>query len=243
MELVFNTIKDYPHMIKIYIYREPLKITQERRKRRIRRQNPECAEASIKRTKTAIKDLCICNEFDYFATFTFNPSRKGVEAKNIKRCRYQMCVWLENQRRTYAPNMRYLVIPELHKSGAVHFHALIADYPQQNLHDSGKKINGRTCYNIGRWHWGFSTAVKIDNIDAVANYVSKYITKDMVLLPGAKRYFCSRHLIRPEKTQNVPFSFIRSIVPFRSEMTIDEDLETYTIFKKDIDNIHSLMLR
>jgi len=237
VDLVFNTVKEYPNMIKIAIYREPIKLcsSSDRRKRR---NNPECAECSISRTRTTLEDICICNNFDLFCTFTFDPKR--YHCSDILYCKSYMNHWTHNARARHSKFLQYLIVPERHKSGQIHFHALLKNY-DGHLFDSGHKQGGRTVYNIPHWHFGFSTAVKIDNQEAVSRYVRKYITKDMLLLPGTKRYYCSQGLIRPTKSHNLSvIPFLRSV---KSEFFANQDAEYYTIFKKDIDAIHSCMLQ
>lgn len=234
--LVFNTVKEYPNMIKIIIYREPFRVGHSEKRKR--RQNPECAESSLVRTKTMLADLCLCNDFDLFCTFTFDPKR--FNSRNISACKRYMNNWTHNCKSRHSNLLQYLIIPEKHKSGAIHFHALIKNY-NGRLRYSGHKQGGRAIYNIPGWSFGFSTAVKIDNIDAVSRYISKYISKDMILLPGSKRYFCSQGLIRPTKRQNLHvLPFLRSV---KSDFFCNRDCECYTIFKKDIDSIHFAMLQ
>lgn len=225
-------------MIKIYIYREPFS-RPNHSERRKRRQNPETSDASIIRTKTTISDLCLCNNFDLFCTFTFDPKR--FNSRNIAFVKKYINTWCHNAKSRHSKRLEYLIIPEQHKSGAYHLHALIKGY-NGRLKDSGHQQGGRVVYNIPNWSFGFSTAVKIDNQIAVSKYIQKYITKDMVLFPGKKRYFCSQGLIRPEKRTNFKrvITFLRGVP---SEFKADLDKEIYTIFKKDLDAIHLNMLR
>lgn len=237
MDYIFNSIKEYPDMIKVYIYREPIRSPQNRN--RHRRKDPETSEASIIRTKTAISDLCLCNQFDLFCTFTFDPKR--FNSKSIVYVKKYINTWCHNAKSRHSKALQYLIIPERHKSGAYHLHALIKGY-NGRLRNSGHKQGGRTVYNIPNWSFGFSTAVKIDNQLAVSKYIQKYITKDMVLFPGKKRYFCSQGLKRPEKQTNFMgiIPFLRSVP---SEFRADNDKEIYTIFKKDLDAIHQNLLK
>ena len=55
--LIFNTIKEYPNMIKISIYHEPIRVFNGYKRKR--RKNPESSDSSIRRTRTALEDLCI----------------------------------------------------------------------------------------------------------------------------------------------------------------------------------------
>ncbi len=224
-------------MIKIVIYREPLIHGCSAGKRRKRSKNPQCADSSISRTRTTLEDLCICNKFDLFCTFTFDPKR--YNSKSIAFCKMYMNNWCHNAKARHSRNLQYLIVPERHKSGAIHFHALLKYY-EGRLKDSGHQQGGRIIYNIPHWHFGFSTAVKIDNQEAVSRYIRKYITKDMLLLPGAKRYFCSQGLVRPCHNYN------KNVIPFLRSVKADffptQDAEFYTIYKKDLDAIQSAML-
>lgn len=235
---VFNSVKEFPDMIKIVIYSEPRRHGGGKCGWRKRRKNPECSESSILRTRTTISDLCLANNFDLFCTFTFDPKRYRCD--NISWCKTYMNHWCHNTKSRSSKNLQYLIVPERHKSGQIHFHALIKNY-EGRLKDSGHKQGGRTIYNIPHWHFGFSTAVKIDNQEAVSRYIRKYITKDMILLPSRKRYYVSQGLVRPIKSYN------RSVIPFLKsvahDFAIDKEGEYYTIFKKDLDAIHYAMLK
>lgn len=225
--ITFNTVKEYPDMIKIIIYREPIR-SPGGRKRAQRRKNAKPTESSLRRTRGLLTDLCLCNHFELFCTFTFDPKR--YNSRKVLFCRQYMNNWLHNMKARYSPNLEYLVVPELHKSGAIHFHALFKNYEGQ-LKDSRHCKNGRRIYNLPNWHFGFSTAVKIDNQEAVSRYIRKYITKDMLTLYDKKRYFCSQGLVRPIKHQNVPLQWLADI---KNEHNITKDAEYYTITKSDL---------
>ncbi|MDN5274247.1 MAG: hypothetical protein JWP06_148 [Candidatus Saccharibacteria bacterium] len=159
-------------------------------------------ERSLRRTKTEIKDIILCNHFDLFATFTFNKDRQNVDV-----CKSKMQYWLQSQQKIHG-KFDYLIVPEFHKDGvSIHFHALLSNYTGK-IEDSGHK-SGKTqkiIYNITSYRSGFSTATEIDgdktSRDMVANYVTKYITKDMPQFAGKKRYWVSKGLIRPIKSYN-----------------------------------------
>lgn len=225
--LVFNTVKEYPNMIKVVIYREPLRVSH--CPRRKRRENPVTSDSSIRRSRTMLEDLCICNNFELFCTFTFDPKR--YNSKSILFCRNYMTTWLHNIKNRGSKGLEYLVVPELHKSGAIHFHALLRGY-HGKLKDSRHCQHGRRVYNLPNWHFGFSTAVEIDNQEAVSRYIRKYITKDMLVFPGKKRYFCSQGLVRPIKHQNSLLSWLKECKI--KEFSVDDDAEYYTISNFDL---------
>lgn len=216
-------------MLHITIYREP-QVLYAPSPRRKRSKDPVTSSASIARTRTTVSDLCLCNEFDWFCTFTFDPKR--FDSKDFNKCYRYMNNWTRHARERHSKHLLYLIVPELHKSGAIHFHALIKNFEGQ-FKPSGVFQNGREVYNIKHWHFGFSTAVRIDNQEAVSRYVRKYITKDMVLLPGRKRYFCSQGLARPSRSHNIALDFLKDLVP--CDFYADSDAEHYVVKRSDIE--------
>lgn len=97
------------------------------------------------------------------------------------------------------PEMRYLVVPEQHKSGRWHFHGLFAKVDALEFTDSGRVDNfGRIIYNVDNYRLGFSTATQITDVDKASSYMCKYITKNLCdVTKGKKRYWASRNLDEP----------------------------------------------
>lgn len=147
---------------------------------------------SYNRAKNKIFDIAILNEWDYFVTLTFDDSM--VNALDYEAVKQAVISWTKNNSRNYG--LSYLIVPELHPtSGRVHLHGLIKcdDKAHLKLNDSMKRTNkGQTVYNLGLWNKGFSTAIPLygDNNEAIATYMTKYITKDMLKL--GKLYYCGR---------------------------------------------------
>lgn len=168
---------------------------QKKRRRTSTVQTEDDLERSVRRTKQKVREIVLCNVFDFFVTFTFKP---GV---NNEQRLVKMSTWLKNQNKN--SSFKYLIVPELHKSGLLHFHALLKNY-QGNIVDSGIKRYGKTVYNIKSYRNGFTTGVKISPGDSrrVGHYVAKYITKDMPRFPGKKRYWRSSNLKKPVKIEN-----------------------------------------
>jgi hypothetical protein len=156
--------------------------------------NEDNLERALRKTKTSISDLILCNEFDLFATFTVSP--KKSDRLNPVAVKIQMANWLRNQRKQYG-KFHYLIVPEFHKDHkALHFHALFRKY-NGKLVDSGKTSKGRPVLYFGGYTLGFNSAVRIDNIEKVSGYVKKYITKDMPQFRSQHRFWTSTGLKRP----------------------------------------------
>ena len=152
----------------------------------------EVREDSLKRAKDKIQDIVLCNKFDYFVTLTFNPRK--VDSFNVEEVKKAMKNWLNNgvKRRNYS----YIAIPEYHKSGRIHLHALMSG--DLRLVDSGHRHNEKIIYNIEDWQekFGFCTAIPIDgNINSLGYYITKYITKGNDKIFG-RFYWSSRNLVR-----------------------------------------------
>lgn len=165
----------------------------------------ENAIRSGKRAKKKIADYARSNEWDWFLTHTFD--NESVDRYDYNACKKKMTKWLNNIRSRYAPNLKYLVVPEQHKDGAWHFHTLLANCgkitflratnPHNDLPLSDKK--GRPLFNLTNWKYGFTTATRVTNTLGVARYILKYITKSLCEnTMGKQRYFVSENLDLPE---------------------------------------------
>lgn len=205
--LVSSITKVYPTLTKHYVYNSPILLRKEgfspqEVKQRIYTKAQEIENKenilndSIRRTKTTISDIVLCNSFEHFVTFTFAKDRD-----DINKCKSKMSKWLDTQQKTHG-KFSYVIVPEFHKDGkSLHFHALFKGY-KGSLHKTNKKIGGRVVYNVKSYRKGFTTLVIIDNHEKVSSYIKKYITKDMPSLSAKKRYWCSTGLIRPYTVQN-----------------------------------------
>lgn len=151
---------------------------------------------SIIRAKARLRDIALCNDFDYFVTLTFN--KEYVNRYSPNDIYKKLSVWLRNASARHC--IKYVLIPEYHKDGAIHLHGLFCcgDY---KLHNSKKKTDkGQKIYNLKEFQFGFNTFIEIDkktdgSYTKVCNYILKYITKDTAKIFG-KYYLSSRSLIK-----------------------------------------------
>ena len=176
----------------------------------------EDRERARRRARAAVADLGRANAFRYFVTLTLDKSRvdrydDAITDKQLRR-------WLSHQ--VQRRGLVYVLVPERHKDGGLHFHGLFNDALE--LIDSGTvkppqggkprrprsaaerrawlENGGQIVYNIPGWGLGFSTALELqgDYRKAVA-YVCKYIGKDSEKI-GGRWYFSGGNLKRPEAT-------------------------------------------
>lgn len=168
-----------------------LKGFEKRKKNKILKNNKyDIERSSISRTKKNIRDLALCNDFEYFYTQTFN---------NENRYDLDYCISLVKTRfkayqRKYN-NFKYLVIYEFHKDKAIHLHALLKCVANDDL-----KINeyGYLTFKFME-NLGFNSLSKIRDNLKCANYICKYISKDLIKSSKNQRYFCSKGLDKPKK--------------------------------------------
>lgn len=151
---------------------------------------------SVRRSKNMIYDVAKSNGWNWFFTLTFNPDK--VDSFNYDETSKKLSLWLNNMRKK-CPDMKYLVVPELHESGRWHFHGLFANVENMKFVDSEKRDKkGRIIYNVDSYRLGFSTATQIEDLQKACNYIAKYITFDLCsLTKGKKRYWTSRNCDMP----------------------------------------------
>lgn len=148
-------------------------------------------EDSLKRAKDKIFDIAFMNEWDYMVTLTLD--QKKIDRYDEKEINKRVGQWLKHQ--AQRKDLRYLVIPEYHKDGAIHFHGFFKG--NMTYLNTGKKDkSGREIFNIKDWRFGFSDAVRLDdNRLAVARYITKYITKCTTKIMG-KFYYAGGGITR-----------------------------------------------
>lgn len=228
VRIVNNITKVYPEMIKVTIYKKPLIFTHKDVDKRPREFVPDSYEPSIQslnRTKTLVSDIVLCNDFEWFITFTFDPDK--VDSFNYSACLGKISRWIHNQREK-SPDLRYLIIPEQHKSGRWHFHGVFSAF-KGSLRPSGhKNSTGRAVYNVTCFRSGFTTAVRIDNRQAVSCYITKYITKDLIRKFNRRRFIASKNLARPIREINSR-TFVLSLPLSRHKYFESEEYDCYTI--------------
>ena len=156
-----------------------------------------------RRARIRLYDLAACNRFDLFATITLD--RQKCDRYDYPAIVKKLGQWLDN--RVRRNGLKYLIVPEFHKDGAIHFHGLL-NASALKLNDSGHKYkDGRPIYNLAQWDLGFTTAIPLTgDYAAVCAYLCKYITKQNDT-PGGRYYLSGGKLLEPRfQYCNIPFS-------------------------------------
>lgn len=162
----------------------------DRKPRREWQTNAARLENNLARAKRAVKELALCNPWEYWVTFTISPDK--YDRYDLETIYKDFSEFVHN--RTNPP--RYVVVPELHKDGAIHLHALMYSIPFREL----VEINGRLNWKPYFDRFGFSLVEPIRDRNRAAFYMLKYITKEAgQAVPRGKQIFrCSKGLARAE---------------------------------------------
>jgi len=153
-------------------------------------------DRAVRRAKAQVRDIALCTPFKYFVTLTLSPEKVKDRADPVEVTRH-LNHWLDNQVRRRG--LAYVLVPERHKDGAIHFHGFFNDALEAI--DSGTIIRaeggrprrprsgaqgaqwlaegGHIVYNLPGWSWGFTTAIELyGTYSKAVGYVCKYIGKD-----------------------------------------------------------------
>lgn len=174
------------------------------------------AKRSLRRSRQELSGILKSNQFTHWGTFTMRDNRQDGEASRKK-----MINWLHLQQKRKG-KFEYVLVPEHHKTGELHFHVLMVAYtgkitPAINSKITSKfygqplRIKGRQVHTVDSYTLGHSNMVLIGDSDEdrakVGNYLGKYITKEWASTEhheaDKKRYWASRGLIRPKTIYNL----------------------------------------
>ena len=182
--------------------------------------NEEKLPENIRRAKSKVFELALCNEFDYFCTLTFSQE-KVKDRYDLEGCMKSFCKWLNNSNcRRSGAAVRYLLIPEPHKDGAWHLHGLVSGLPDTDLREFQlsehipSHIRKELCkgHQVFKWtaydtKFGYCTLSPIRSMDAVSKYITKYVTKELgcsVKALNAHLYYRSKGLRQKELIFSAP---------------------------------------
>lgn len=267
--------KIYPDSIKIIKYHRPIVFPNFSEYKDISAilVNEEKAEEydydyiqkSINRTKTKISDYVLCNNFSHFATFTFDPKNSKVKSEENRHDFQKMSSLLKNWLKTEQVNhfrrhgrkFRYLIVPERHKNGAWHFHALLEGYQNETegfytrknkyitVSELKKTKKDKNRKFITRYTLGRSEIAPIKDKTKMSSYIKKYITKELIQDKNAKRYWASRNLKTPEiipnfisEHQKIPEQFLTAKHDYHNIYIIPKE-SSYFSFSKYVNKLEN----
>lgn len=149
-----------------------------------------------------------------FLTLTFKENVTDVKSANK-----DFDLFKRRLNRYLGYRIKYLVVVEFQKRGAVHYHVVIFNIRYIPVNELAKI-----------WSNGFIKLNKIEEVDNIGAYVSKYMGKGSSddRLIGEKSYFSSRGLHKPEEIKEN--SLIEGII---------KEIEPYKNFETDFQNEYS----
>ena len=158
---------------------------------------------SVSRSKRLIWEYARCNEWEYFVTLTLDE--KKIDRKDLQGAVDKMSkmIWKINQSVNTGEEwgrqkkIEYVIVPELHKDGSVHFHGLM-----RGFHKSDIRINEHKHKEWKHWrdNFGFCNLQEVKDRQKVCSYITKYITKETmetVKGKGLHTFYASHGLEKP----------------------------------------------
>lgn len=152
----------------------------------------EIERISLSRSRRMIRELALCNNFEYFATLTINSS--SCDRFSLVECQERLRRKLKTLKQ-YNKDFAYIFITEKHKNGAFHFHGLVKGIDNFYTNDNGY-LSNKTFDQLG-----FNSFSKIRDYTKTCNYILKYITKDCVKNDKGTVYISSRGLKKATRSQ------------------------------------------
>ena len=168
-------------------------------------------ERSMRRARIKCRDYVLGNvDLDMMITLTINGEMlsRYDYAAIIKK----VSTWLGN--RVKRNGLKYVLVPERHKDGAIHFHGFVnskaVDLKKTKYKRDANGNNfiyaleptrkGKQIYNVADWDIGYTTAVRIGRSqadrDATASYILKYLAKQNEKV-GGRWYLHGGNLLLP----------------------------------------------
>lgn len=195
-----TVVKKYLHNIKSGYKLSKYDIDSRQRKTvedRTQADIERCIQQSMNRTKNNVYAFALSNDWEWFYTLTFNPQK--VDSFDYAAVCKALKAWLDDTRKRYAPDMKYIIVPELHKSGRYHFHGMFSNVGAVPLeYSAAGSTQEAAVYNLPSYCYGFTTATMIKDSDRTCSYCLKYITKELcATTQNKKRYWRSRNLNKP----------------------------------------------
>lgn len=225
---------EYVDSVQVRTYKRPVTVSNKitfpeqkqisKSKERTQKQIEHSIESSVNRTINQIYMLSRANRWDYFITLTIDLQK--LDSTDFNLISQKLNIWTNNLKKRYSPDLKYIIVPELHKDKRKwHFHGLFANIGKMSLDFSGKVCIGKyiydyvqkpfatKIYNIPLWKYGFSTATVIRDPSRASSYITKYVTKDLCrVLPNQHRYLASQNVEKPiERVFNIAYEDLTRI--------------------------------
>ena len=171
--------------------------------------------SSVSRLKSRVQELILCNHWNCFVTFTLDKSKRE---RNSLDSFDALTRHLKYIRQTRCSELKFMLLLEQHKNGGYHGHALMY-LPDDFIADEFIiNKNGYFEWVDISQRFGFMSIKPFDGTLRACNYVTKYVTKD--LIPG-RVLRTSKGLNKAYVIRNVSIGITSNVSNvFRSEYVI-----------------------
>lgn len=151
---------------------------------------------NISRARSRVLEIALCNPWSYFVTLTLSADK--YDRYNLVAWQRDLSQWIRDQRkRVCHPDLRYLLIPEMHKDGAWHMHGLFEGIPEGDLCTNE---HGYLDWPRYARKFGWVNLSPVRSHARVSRYITKYIRKATEITADAldayaNLYYHSRGLL------------------------------------------------
>lgn len=143
--------------------------------------------STYSRAKRTLLEYALCNEWDYFVSFTINKEKQ--DRFNLDEWYSRFYELIKYQSKAHGLKCKYVFVPERHQDGAWHAHGLFKGnmdlVPFREMAAQGLPVPDRL-RNSDYLNWplyqekfGFCSFGRIRDPVASAFYMTKYITKEL----------------------------------------------------------------
>lgn len=133
----------------------------------------EKEDCNLARTKSAIRELALCNVWDWFITLTLSAEKQ--DRYDIDSYVRDLGVWIGNYNKRFNTKLKYLLIPEQHKKdGAWHMHGLFSGVSASSV------VVNRFGYKTIPYYerrFGYLSMSEVHDSKRTASYITKYVSK------------------------------------------------------------------
>lgn len=173
---------------------------------------------NIRRAQREIEGIALCNEWQWFGTFTLNPAYR--DRKDLDGFHGDFMQFIRDSRKKSKTDIQALLVPELHKNrDGWHMHGLLDRLPVEMLRPftlreklpkyiRDKLKAGEPVFDWPKYRekFGWVDIEPVRSRDAAARYITKYLTKAndetaKEIDLGKHLYYVTRGLKRPEKME------------------------------------------
>lgn len=182
----------------------------------------ESIRTSVSRSIRAVRELAACNPWQFFVTITLSPQlwKNRYTPDGLQDIIKAMAKRWRRKRKNdsaHCPGFAYLLVPEMHKDGAIHLHGFVSCMPSSDCIpytmsdvNGSKKLPIKICEKVRKgspvfhcreWErlFGYNTLEPVIDLDKASSYVVKYISKEIGSVPFKSRYWVSRGLSRAKR--------------------------------------------